>query len=400
MASLDSRLTNGLRRHGLALAAGALLASVAACGGGASDLPQAASPASTPAPKRCDERVADEAGLATAYVSAQGGETICLEDGDYGTFRAATKPRTVTVRSAPGARARLKLELRDVANLRLERLTIRAATIGGTTHDLRIADSRFTGIAVVDAAQMHDANVVFERNTHADIDTCVTCYQGRLHIEGASGRPSGILVKDSVFSGGDSDGIRADADGIRIVGNEFFGFRDRDPLHTDPIQIYGGRDVTIRRNFFHDNDVSAAIMMADGGRDNVVEDNVVAAGGQTWAISWLADDGSVIRHNTFADGACDFGQRCGFINLGRKPGDEGGRPTIIRGNVMGGVSNGAGGGTARFVAEGNMTATPTPGDGNLTALPEYAGPQSAYRGYRLASGSPGRGGAGADPGIR
>ena len=56
-------------------------------------------------------------------------------------------------------------------------------------------------------------------------------------------------MENSVFSGGDSDGVRADANGIRIVGNEFYGFRDRDPLHTDPIQIYGGTNVVIRQNF-------------------------------------------------------------------------------------------------------------------------------------------------------
>ena len=45
----------------------------------------------------------------------------------------------------------------------------------------------------------------------------------------------------------------------------------------------------IRGNYFHDNDVSAQIMMADGGGNNVVEDNVIAGTGYTWAITWLSD---------------------------------------------------------------------------------------------------------------
>ena len=48
---------------------------------------------------------------------------------------------------------------------------------------------------------------MFDGNTHADIDTCLSCFQGRLHIEGDSGHPSGVVVENSVFSGGDSDGF-------------------------------------------------------------------------------------------------------------------------------------------------------------------------------------------------
>ena len=41
----------------------------------------------------------------------------------------------------------MKLALDSVANLRIEHMRIGAATIGGATHDVTIAKSRFTGIA-------------------------------------------------------------------------------------------------------------------------------------------------------------------------------------------------------------------------------------------------------------
>ena len=97
-------------------------------------------------------------------------------------------------------------------------------------------------------------------------------------------------------------------------------------------------------------------------------------------MTWISDDGSIIRHNTFADGACDFGQRCGVINVGAVDSPPPGRPTIIRNNVLGGISNDGNGGEAAFVAQHNLSAEPITGSGNLTGLPRYAGPGDGYTG--------------------
>ena len=214
---------------------------------------------------------------------------------------------------------------------------------------------------------------------------------------GDSGKPSGVTIRNSLFSGGNSDGVRADANGVKIVGNEFRDMRDEGPFHTDPIQIYGGKRVVIRGNYFHDNEVSAAIMMADGGERNLVEHNVVAAGGLTWAMTWLSDDRSVIRHNTFADGACDFNIRCGVINIGAKASDPPGRGTIIRDNVLGGISNGG----SEFAADHNLSPVVIPGVRNMRGLPTYVAPRSRYDDHRLARDSLGVGAAsdGSDVGI-
>ena len=312
-------------------------------------------------------------------VDARKGDTICLAAGNYGTFRGAAKPGMVTIRPKPGARARMALDLDGAMNLRIEKMTIPSATIRGAARNITIADSRFTGITVVNADQMADAGILFDGNTHSNIDTCKTCFQGRLTVEGDSGKPSGVTIRDSLFSGGNSDGVRADANGVNVIGNEFRNLRDQDPFHTDPIQIYGGKRVVIRGNYFHDNEVSAAIMMANGGKKNLVEDDVVAAGGQTWAMTWISDDGSIIRHNTFADGACDFGQRCGVINLGAVDSPPPGRPTIIRNNVLGGISNDGNGGEAAFVAQHNLSAEPITGSGNQDRPPPLRRPRRRLR---------------------
>ena len=106
------------------------------------------------------------------------GETICLAAGNYGTFRGAAKPGKVTIRSKRGAKVRMALDLDGAANLRIEDVTIPSATIRGLTRNVTIADSRFTGLALVDTDAMADADVVFDGNTHANIDTCRTAFKG------------------------------------------------------------------------------------------------------------------------------------------------------------------------------------------------------------------------------
>ena len=115
------------------------------------------------------------------------GDTICLAAGQlrHVPGRREAGHRDDPCRSA-GAKARMALDFDGVANLRIENVTIPSATIRGPTRNLTIADSRFTGIAVVNTDAMAGANVVFDGNTHSDIDTCLSCLQGRLNVESAT----------------------------------------------------------------------------------------------------------------------------------------------------------------------------------------------------------------------
>jgi hypothetical protein len=341
------------------------------------------------------------ASLAREFTRAKAGETICLAAGDYGVFRPDPKTGVVTVRSRSGKDASMALAFGEANNVRVERVTVTSADIGASSRNVTVAHSRFTGLAVIHAGQIADANIVFDANTHVNIDTCASCPAGRVLVEPAGRLPSDATIKNSLFAGGNSDGVRADANGVRVIGNEFRGLHDQDPFHTDPIQIFGGTHILIRGNYFRDNAVAANIMMADGGDHNVVEDNVMAPGRYTWAITWYSDNRSIIRHNTFADGACSDGVRCGIINLGSKPGAPAGRGTIIRDNVLGGIGAG---GAARptFRGDHNLSRTATPGPGNVVGMPTYVGPPGTYAGHRLARGSLGRHNAsdGTNRGIR
>lgn len=348
----------------------------------------------------CDRNATDSTSLASAWEAASAGETICLATGDYGTFHAGDKPGVVTVRSAEGAMASMELSLNGAHNVRVDHVTVVGGDISGTSTNITVSRSTFTGLFVINADQMANANILLDGNTHADIDTCEVCFAGRVHVTGDSGQPSGVVIQNSVFSGGNADGVRADANGVQILGNEFFGLQDEEPFHTDPIQIYGGTHITIRGNYFHDNHVSAGIMMADGGDHNVVEDNVFAPGGYTWGITWASDDSSVIRHNTFVYGDCEFDQHCGILNITAKAEDDEGFGTVVQDNIL--TDLGLDRATLGQRDHNLMPTTPPTGD--LQGVPVFVGGDhpTTYAGYRLAAGSPGKGAAsdGADVGIK
>ena len=353
---------------------------------------------------RCNRTATDTASLSSKFRAATPGQTVCLASGHYGTFRGGTKRGTVTVRAQPGASPSLELEFDGAKNIRVADVTIREGFITGGTRNVTVAHSRFTGNLVIDQTTRHP-HIVLNRNTHNNIPGAVDDYTSRITLDAPD-----VVVKNSLFSGGTSDGIRVgDAPRTRIIGNEFTAFDDEDPLHTDPIQFYGeGPGARIRGNWFHHMvDVSALIMMADGGGHHVIEDNVFGPGGNhTYSITWYSDDSSIIRHNTFVGGECDFNIPCGTLNLGYKPEDDRGRGTVVRDNILsriGADGNGEGGGTALFKSSHNLLRRQKPiGPGDVRGAPRYVGPPTTFRGFRLASGSRGKSNAsdGRDRGIR
>ena len=60
----------------------------------------------------------------------------------------------------------MAVSFNPASNLRLEGLTITGAELAGTTRDVTIANSRFTGMTVIRTGQMANANVVLDNNTH------------------------------------------------------------------------------------------------------------------------------------------------------------------------------------------------------------------------------------------
>jgi hypothetical protein len=176
-----------------------------------------------------------------------------------------------------------------------------------------------------------------------------------------------------------------------------------DGVHTDAIQLYGSKNTVIKGNYFYD--VPDAIMAPDGADHEVIEDNVIAADpdGYPFAVTLYSDDGSTIRHNTFADGACAFNLRCGIISLGAKSGDDAGRGTTIEDNVLGEISHGDGSAVVSRSSH-NLFSHRVSGLASLRGKPSFAGGSKPtdYAGYALKPDSLGTASAsdGLDRGIR
>ena len=109
------------------------------------------------------------------------------------------------------------------------------------------------------------------------------------------------------------------------------------------------------------------------------------------AIAMSSDQGSIIRHNTLLPGKCAYNWKCGIILIGHKSDDDASVGTVVQDNILAELTS--------------TDATGTTIDHNLftgAQAPIFVGPAGTYAGYRLASGSPGKGAAsdGKDVGIR
>jgi Right handed beta helix region len=335
---------------------------------------------------------AKPATLASVFASAHGGDTILLAPGNYGKFAAGTKSTPVTIRPAPHAAARMSLAFAGVGNVRIEGLTIDGAEITGPSHDVAIAGSTFTKAMVIHAEQMVNANVVVQGNRFAHIDVCPGCFEGRLHIVGESGRPSGIVIRDNVLGpGGNADGIQIGAQGVQVLDNSFVGIHQADGPgpHTDALQLYGQSRTVVRGNYFHD--VADGIMAPDGGRHELIEHNVFDLGGYPYAIMLGGDDGSIVRHNTIAAlGRCAWGVPCGTLLIDKGPAHNPSRGTVVEDNILGSLA--LGDGSTLGTSGHNLIAAGGGGAGDLAGRPAFAGGAhpASPAGFRLAHKSEGR----------
>jgi Right handed beta helix region len=359
--------------------------------------------AALPAAACASELEADPSNFESAFNSARAGDVIVLASGAYGNFNGGRKSGMVTILAAPGASVSMgDLVLENAQNLTFDGLQLGEIEIRGqSTRNITVRNSTITDQTTFRTGELANANILFDRNVHPAWDKCDGCGEGRVFLPEKRAEPSGITIQNSRFGpGGDSDGIQNGSNGTRILNNEFVGIRQlaNGEAHADSIQLYGSRNTVIRGNWFHD--VSVGVMAPDGADHELIEDNVIQAR-SPYAINLKSDDGSVVRHNTLPDGSCDYNQRCGWILLGAKSGNPASRGTVIRDNIMAGVS--WGGQTA--AEDFNLfAASRGRGANSQRGLPTYVGgpAPTSYAGFRLAPGSRGKGNAsdGLDRGAR
>jgi hypothetical protein len=348
------------------------------------------------------DRHATVSNFASTFSAAQGGDTIYLAAGNYGTFAGSAKASTVTIRPESGAVAQINPRFNGAANLKLDGLTITGASLAGTTKNISIVNSRFTGMTTVgDGSAMSNANILFDKDTFDGISACSSCYEGRLSVRGtgkAATTPMGVQVTNSHFgNAGESDGVQiiGAATGVKIgPGNLFEGIKQGSyQRHVDSIQLYGSSQTQIVGNYFRGNDT--ILMAPDGGdRENVSNNVMIGGGAYRPAVQFGHHNGSTFTHNTIKDIDINTYVVSGDSNPNRN--------MIVRDNVaVNATLNGSG--CSACTVTHNLFTKGASGANALTGTPVFVGgtAPTTYAGWALKAGSPGKANAsdGKDRGI-
>lgn len=363
--------------------------------------------ASGVAPLTCNLN-ATTANFASQVSAATAGQVICLATGSYGTWGGTNKAITITKQSGATPTMDISFGTND-AGFTLDGITIAGGNISGSSSNyaaatnpknITIKNSTFT--AALNIEYITNANILLDRNTHNNIDNDSGCTSapGRIWFSYGSDIPSGVTIQNSLFDGGNTDGIQAGT-GFMAVNNEFRNITEKsanDCAHTDAIQLLGAKGAVIRGNYIHNT--ADGIVAYDGVDSVLIENNVIDLVDGRYGIELYSDTNSIVRHNTLKYGTGCAYLPCGQIMLDHKTADPAGSGTVIENNIASDISL-ANGSTAA-VNRNNMLRSGASGQ-NFNGIPVFSGGASptTYAGFLLSSGSPGKnaGSDGNDVGI-
>jgi len=315
---------------------------------------------------------ATPATLGAQISKAKSGQTVCLATGNYGSWAGTGK--AIAIAAAPHASPVMTFRFGgDAHGFTLSGIGGMGGQMTAGARNITIENSAFSSAVAING--LANANVTFDHDTFVNINNPGCGGQpARIHLEYSGSIPSGVTIQDSLFSGGDTDGIQT---GVPVVvkDNVFTNLRSpgSDCNHTDSIQGVGSTGVVVEGNLFY-NDYDGAVDF-DGPNRWLVTDNVCYAIDRGACVSLYGDLGSRIEHNT-------AGARMRALELDRKPSERAGKGTVFANNV-GPVSVDDGSSMA------GDTANLYPGARapDINGIPRFAGGRSptTWAGYQLKS---------------
>lgn len=343
----------------------------------------------------CTQTLSPGGNVASAVAAAAPGATICLNSGSYGTvtLNGISKGSAVTVRSASGRGAAMALTVSGgTSNIVIDSVTVTSGNMSGsTTRNITIRNSAFTGGMTFNS--LANANVLLDGNTHNNIEGGGQYSRpARLHLSYSSATHSGVTIQNSLMDGGSADGVQTGV-GVNILNNEFRNIKEGacGDCHTDAIQLLGASDSVIRGNYIHNS--ATGIVAYDRVTRATIENNVIDLGSRPWAIELYADTNSVIRHNTLVYRAnCSYNLACGTLALDHKASDPAGRGTIVVDNIVTSIATING---STYAERHHNLVRSGAVSGDISGAPAYVGgaTPTAWAGFQLAAGSPGKGAA-------
>ena len=260
----------------------------------------------------CDRKLHAGADVSRAISRARGGDVICLGKGSYGEVvatRVSNQP-AVTVRSAPGARARVEgIVLTDPVGLNFVALKIRdGVTVTPSAANLAFLDNDITGPTGIYMFGDYRIgkrieNVQIEGNRIHDIDYSGTQGAGDGYgIEGV-GDVRRMTIRDNTIQSTASDYIQSATPVDWVVDrNTFLGpslLADHED-HQDLWQIFGGgRNIRFTNNVARNTETQESLLFQEGAFSNVVvENNLFDHDSRGYTCQIYQSTGLVFRNNT------------------------------------------------------------------------------------------------------
>jgi hypothetical protein len=261
---------------------------------------------------RCTKTLDAGSNITSALSGARGGTTICLKGGSYDAIEAVgvKKSPAVTIRSAPGARAKLDgIDLIDPSGLRFVALDLTdGVSVSPSASKIQFVDNDITGrngiymFGDYRIGKQVD-NVLIEGNYIHDID-----YSGRQEtgygygIEGV-GDARHVTVRGNTIESTASDYIQSATpvhwvvDRNTFLGPSLLGSHED---HQDLWQIFGGgRDIAFTNNVARHTGTQESLLFQEGSfRKVVVKNNLFDHDSRGYTCQIYQSDGLVFSHNT------------------------------------------------------------------------------------------------------
>jgi hypothetical protein len=329
----------------------------------------------------CNQTLSPGANVASAISNSAAGSTICLNSGDYGNISLSniSKSSPVTLQSTTGVGAKIGITLSSSNQLTFKNLTFSKLSWSGNANtNIKVLNNTFVGQMYIygngNGSPQHN---VIDGNTFDGINSCDTCYEGRLQIYGGGD----LVVSNNHFGNkGDSDGIQMGGYGTTIgPGNVFENIVYLGSRHIDAIQLYGEVDhQTVTGNYFINN--SDAIMAPDGGNAVTITNNVFIGGADYQQVITGSQSNITIVHNTMKNA---------MATVDAKSGSPASSNALVQDNIL--LS-----GEFKVVcnncnfSHNLFDANSKPyGSNNMTGTPTFTGGSSptTWSGYHLQSGS-------------
>jgi hypothetical protein len=248
-------------------------------------------------PGACTSTVSSVGAAVTALEGAGSGAVICLSDGTYGAMGLdAARTSEVTLRAEHPGLAHLG-----------------AVTFSGPASHYRLSELEIAGVYLT-GGESSPHHITIDRNLLQNGAYGLSAASpqfptpGGCCTTGDTAAITDLAIRNNIFGAvTGEDGLRVDGvTRAQVIHNEFTGVVPPDPdAHTDCIQtVWGGVDLVIERNYFHDNSCQPIFLGKDGDVTNLrIQQNLIVRdreiGPSYEPLSWLLGHNALVRNNTF-----------------------------------------------------------------------------------------------------